>query len=134
MRFLLDEFLGVLDGCANVFGSQVVFATKLLKSHAASQTAKNASHRNARVANHGFAALDAGVNNNSFVHDAAWFWLRSRTDAFGWSACFYGGMWFQQSAPQAMFSGENLNGSSQRSVAPTAVRQRLMAESVIRAR
>jgi hypothetical protein len=73
MSFMLDKFFGVLDRRADVFSSDVVLLTKLVKRHSASQTAKKTCHWNACTSNHGFAVLDFRVNDNSFVHDAGWF-------------------------------------------------------------
>ena len=68
VSLLFDEFLGVLNGGADVCRGHIVFAANLLKRHSTRQTAEYARDRQPRAANHGLAVLDFRIKDNSFVH------------------------------------------------------------------
>jgi hypothetical protein len=66
-RLLLSEFAHELQGCANVFGREIVFTLDLFEGHPASQASNNDSDRHARAADHGFAVADVGIKNDAVL-------------------------------------------------------------------
>jgi hypothetical protein len=60
----IDELLRVLERCADVVGGDVEIPLDLLETHAAGDAADDPQDGHARVADHGPAVLDAGVDGD----------------------------------------------------------------------
>jgi hypothetical protein len=64
---LFGEFANEFEGSANVFGSEVVFLSQLLKGHATSKAADNKRDRHPCASDNGFAVTDGRVNDDAVV-------------------------------------------------------------------